>query len=63
MKQKYIGAGLSEKEVQKSRELYGTNIITSKKQEGFLGLLISSFGDPMIRILLIALGIKTIFLI
>ena len=63
MKQKYIGIGLTDKEVIKSREQNGSNVITSKKQEGFIGLLISSFGDPMIRILLIALGIKTIFLI
>lgn len=63
MKQKYIGTGLTDKEVIKNRATYGANTITTRKQEGFLGLLLSSFGDPMIRILLIALGIKTIFLI
>lgn len=63
MKQKYVGTGLTDIEVKKNREQFGANTITTRKQEGFIGLLVSSLGDPMIRILLIALGIKTIFLI
>ena len=55
--------GLSNKQVIENREKYGKNIISSKKREGFIKLFLSSFGDPIIRILLIALGIKVIFLI
>lgn len=55
--------GLTEKEVINSRKKYGTNQITGVKRDSFLKLLIESLGDPIIRILLIALGIKTIFLI
>lgn len=55
--------GLTDKEVIESRSKYGNNAITNNKQNGFIKLLIESLGDPIIRILLIALGIKTIFLI
>ena len=57
-----IKNGLSDSEVIESRNKYGKNIITSKKKDGFFKLLLSSFGDPIIRILLIALGIKVVFL-
>lgn len=55
--------GLTEEEVIKSREKYGTNDIGNYKKNSFLSLVIQSLGDPIIRILLIALAIKTIFLI
>ena len=55
--------GLSNEEVIKSRKEYGTNEISSKKQNRFIDLLIESFGDPMIKILIIALGIKVVFLL
>ena len=55
--------GLNEKEVVQSRKKYGTNEITVGKKESFFSLFLESLGDPIIRILLIALGIKTIFLI
>lgn len=54
--------GLSEEEVIKSRKEYGTNDITKKKKNTFLHLLIESLGDPIIKILLIALAIKVIVL-
>ena len=54
--------GLSDKEVIINRDKYGKNIISSKKRDGFFKLFFSSFGDPIIRILLIALGIKLVFL-
>lgn len=57
-----IKNGLTEKQVINSREKYGSNKITSKKKNGFLELLIESLGDPIIRILIIALGIKLVFL-
>ena len=55
--------GLTDKEVVNSRKKYGTNEITNVKKDTFWKLLLESLGDPIIRILLIALGIKTIFLI
>ena len=54
--------GLNEKEVEMSRKKYGTNVISVGKREGFFRLFIESLGDPIIKILLIALAIKTIFL-
>lgn len=55
--------GLSDKEVIINREKYGENVFTKKKQDTFFKLLLETFSDPIIKILLIALGIKTIFLI
>ncbi len=55
--------GLSNEEVIKSREKYGNNALVMIKKDSFLKQLIRSLGDPIIKILLIALGIKTIFLI
>lgn len=55
--------GLSDKEVIINREKYGENIFTKKKQDTFFKLLLETFSDPIIKILLIALGIKMIFLI
>ena len=59
----YSKDGLSDLEVEKSRKKNGSNVITSTKKNSFFSLLIESLGDPIIRILLIALAIKTIFLI
>ena len=55
--------GLTDNEVEISRKKYGSNEITKEKRNSFLNLLLESLGDPIIKILLIALGIKTIFLI
>ena len=55
--------GLTNEEVIKSREKYGSNIFSKKKQDSFLKLLMETLTDPIIKILLIALGIKIIFLI
>lgn len=54
--------GLSNEEVVKSREKYGSNEVVSKNKNTFLRLLIESLGDPMIRILLIVLVIKLVFI-
>ena len=53
--------GLDFKEVEISRNKYGNNSITASKKNSFLSLLLESFGDPIIRILLIALAIKLVF--
>lgn len=55
--------GLSNDEVIKSREKYGNNALVMMKKDSFFKQLIRSLGDPIIKILLIALGIKTVFLI
>ena len=55
--------GLTEAEVIESRRKYGSNTFSKKKQDSFFKLLMETFSDPIIKILLIALGIKTIFLI
>jgi calcium-translocating P-type ATPase len=54
--------GLTDSEVRKSRNKYGENRISRKKKKGFLLSFLESFGDPMIKILLIALVINVIFL-
>ena len=55
--------GLSNEEVIINRKKYGSNIFSKKKKDSFFKLLLETFSDPIIKILLIALGIKTIFLI
>ena len=54
--------GLTNKEVIEQRKKYGSNEITKAKQKGMIKLFLESLGDPIIKILLIALGIKTMFL-
>lgn len=54
--------GLTKNEVIESRKKYGTNEITMGKKDSFFGLFLESLGDPIIKILLIALAIKTLFL-
>jgi calcium-translocating P-type ATPase len=54
--------GLTNDEVALSREKSGENVVAQKKRKSFLKSLIGNFGDPMIKVLLIALGINVIFL-
>ena len=54
--------GLSDNEVARNRAKYGTNEITKVKKNTFWHLLLESFADPIIKILLIALAIKVIVL-
>ena len=58
-----INNGLDNKQVNINREKYGKNVVSYNKKSGFVKLFLESFGDPIIRILLIALGIKVVFLI
>lgn len=55
--------GLTKEEVLNNRKLYGSNKITEKKKTTVLSLIIESLNDPIIKILLIALGIKILFFI
>ncbi len=53
--------GLSAKEAEKSRQLYGDNSITQTKKKSFFKQFLSNFGDPIIKILLIALALNVLF--
>ena len=57
-----IDYGLTEVEVEKNKEKYGQNQITQVETNSFFKKFLESLGDPIIRILLIALGIKIVFL-
>lgn len=54
--------GLTDEQVVKKRKEHGNNSIGEYKKNSFIRLVINSLGDPIIRILLIALAVKTIFL-
>jgi len=55
--------GLNESQIAEKRTEYGSNNINFKKENRFISLLLESLGDPIIKILLIALGIKIFFMI
>ena len=55
--------GLTDNEVIESRKKFGSNVINSSKKNSFIKQYIATLGAPIIRILLSALGIKTVFLI
>ncbi len=46
--------GLSDKQVQESRETYGWNLLTPPKRPSMWKLYLEKFNDPVIRILLVA---------
>ena len=54
--------GLTDEEVIRSRKTNGSNQIEASKKESFFHKLIATLGDPIIKILLIALAVKTLFL-
>ncbi|MBQ9544731.1 MAG: calcium-translocating P-type ATPase, PMCA-type [Clostridia bacterium] len=53
--------GLTSAEALRSWERFGSNSREKKKRRGFFGVLISGFGDPIIRILLGAVLVNLIF--
>jgi calcium-translocating P-type ATPase len=55
--------GLTDAEVTASKEQYGTNRLTEQEIEGFWQKLKDNFGDPMIKILCVALAINVILVI
>ena len=54
--------GLSNEEVIESRKKYGNNSISGNNKNSFFRLFIETLGDPIIKILLIALAVKILFL-
>ena len=57
-----INTGLTKEQVTKERNKNGSNILVTHKSNSFFKLLLETLGDPIIRILLIALAVKTLFL-
>ncbi len=62
MKNQAIKIGLTDEQIRASRKKYGSNILSRKKRKSFFLSFLSSFGDPIIKILLVALGINVLFL-
>ena len=56
------GVGLTQEEVLQSRKEHGANILTQKKGKSFVGQFFSNLNDPVIRILLFALGVNLLML-
>ncbi len=56
-------SGLSAKEVDASREKYGSNRLTKTKSKSFLSRLLSNLSDPIIKILLGALAVNVVFML
>jgi len=53
-------SGLSSEKVLENRKKYGSNKLTEFKKQSIIELFLASLGDPIIKILLIALGIKVV---
>ncbi len=58
-----IPTGLTDDEVEHARATYGANTLTQQAKRSFWRQYLASFGDPIIRILLIALGVNLVFLL
>ena len=54
--------GLTSKEVEKSRAAHGSNRLSARPVRGFWSRFLESFGDPIIKILLISLALNLLFL-
>ncbi|MBO5096041.1 MAG: calcium-translocating P-type ATPase, PMCA-type [Bacilli bacterium] len=57
-----INKGLTKEQVAIERNKNGSNVLVTHKSNSFFKLLLETLGDPIIRILLIALAVKTLFL-
>ena len=55
--------GLSSEQVQSSRRKYGDNNIVRQEKQSFFKKFLSNFGDPIIKILLAALGLNLLFML
>ena len=58
-----IPEGLTDAEAERAREIYGANTLTRRARRSFWRQYLTSFGDPIIRILLVALGVNLVFLL
>ncbi|MGN1345796.1 MAG: cation-transporting P-type ATPase, partial [Eubacteriales bacterium] len=57
-----VSCGLTAEDVKRSREQYGENTLTVKKQAGFFRQFLRNLNDPIIKILICALVINTLFM-
>lgn len=57
-----VSCGLTPEEVERSRQQYGENTLTVKKQAGFFRQFLRNLNDPIIKILICALIINTAFM-
>ncbi|MCL2203923.1 MAG: cation-translocating P-type ATPase [Defluviitaleaceae bacterium] len=57
-----IESGLTHTEAEAAAERHGTNALTRKAKAGFGRRYLASFGDPIIRILMLALGVNLLLL-
>ncbi len=55
------GTGLDKSAVAVSRRKYGTNKLSRQKSKGFWGQFTVNLGDPVIKVLLVALAVNIIF--
>ncbi|MDR3050126.1 MAG: calcium-translocating P-type ATPase, PMCA-type [Oscillospiraceae bacterium] len=55
--------GLDATQVAQARALHGGNALSTRKRRPFLSQYLENFADPIIRILLIALGVNLVFLL
>jgi len=62
MSESILHTGLSPEDIAFSLHKYGTNALTKKARVGFFRRYLASFGDPIIRILLVALGVNLLLL-
>lgn len=53
--------GLTDEQVEESKKKYGDNRMTEQETESFWSKLLGNFGDPMIKILCVALIINIVF--
>ena len=54
--------GLSEEQVRAAREAHGKNVLSQKKRKGFIRQFAGNLGDPIIKVLLCALGIHILLM-
>ncbi|MCL2364742.1 MAG: calcium-translocating P-type ATPase, PMCA-type [Defluviitaleaceae bacterium] len=59
----YIEAGLTTAQVEESAARHGTNALTQRTRTSFARRYLASFGDPIIRILMVALGVNLLLLV
>ncbi len=57
-----INSGLSEAEAERSRAIHGSNAFTRRKQLGFFRKFLANLNDPIIRILIAAMLVNTLFM-
>lgn len=55
--------GLTDKQVEESRAKHGSNSLSELKKEGFWDKLKDNFGDPMIKILVVALLVNVVIFV